>query len=176
MRVTVTEIPASLPAYDRHDWKHWTDANGDCQDARNEALIAESRGTISYRTERRCRVSGGEWLAPYTGTVVTDPSKLDVDHMVPLGNAHISGAWRWTAHQREQYANYLDDPQHLIAVTARTNRTRSERLETGKPGLLVPVRHRLDHHDVHPDGADRDSGGPDQRHEARQVAELFLAA
>ena len=50
----------------------------------------------------------GEWLAPYSDTVVVDPGKLDVDHMVPLGNAHDSGAWNWSANRREQYANYLD--------------------------------------------------------------------
>ena len=127
LRVTVSAVPATLPDYDRHDWKHWTDADGDCQDARNEVLVAESRGTISFRTDRRCRVAAGQWLAPYTGTVVTDPSKLDVDHMVPLGNAHHSGAWEWSAERREQYANYLDDPQHLIAVTASANRSKGAR-------------------------------------------------
>ena len=72
-------------------------------------------------------MTSGEWLAPYTGTVVTDPGKLDIDHMVPLGNAHASGAWHWSANHRERYANYLDDPQHLIAVTASANRSKGAR-------------------------------------------------
>ena len=96
-------------------------------DARQEVLVAESRTTVSYKTDRGCRVSAGQWLEPYTGTVVTDPSTLDVDHMVPLGNAHASGAWRWSPERREQYANYLDDPQHLIAVTASANRSKGAR-------------------------------------------------
>ena len=102
--------------------KQWTD--GDCQDARNETPIAESRVAVSYRSDRRCRVSASEWLAPYTGTVVTDPSQPDINHMVPLGNARTSGASNWSANQRERYANYLDDPQHLIAVTASANRSK----------------------------------------------------
>ena len=127
LRVTVSAVPATLPDYDRQDWKHWTDADRDCQDARNEVLIAESRTAVAYRTDRKCRVTTGEWLAPYTNTVVNDPGKLDVDHMVPLGNAHSSGAWSWSVEQRELYANYLDDPQHLIAVTASANRSKGAR-------------------------------------------------
>ena len=123
----MSAIPSNLPTYDRHDWKHWTDSDGDCQDARQEVLVAESQTTVSYRTDRRCRVTTGQWLAPYTNTVVTDPGKLDVDHMVPLGNAHLSGAWRWNAAQREQYANHLADPQHLIAVTRSANRSKGAR-------------------------------------------------
>ena len=91
--MTVSAVPATLPDYDRQDWKHWTDADRDCQDARNEVLIAESRTAVDFRTDRKCRVAAGEWLAPYSNTVVVDPGKLDVDHMVPLGNAHDSGAW-----------------------------------------------------------------------------------
>ena len=127
LRVTVSAVPATLPDYDRNDWKQWTDADRDCQDARNEVLIAESQTTVAYRTDRKCRVAAGEWLAPYTNTIVTDPGRLDVDHMVPLGNAHDSGAWQWSANQREQYANYLEDPQHLIAVTASANRSKGAR-------------------------------------------------
>ena len=127
LRVTVSAVPATLPDYDRHDWKQWTDADRDCQDARNEVLIAESRTAVAYRTDRKCRVTTGEWLAPYSNTVVVDPGKLDVDHMVPLGNAHDSGAWQWSANRREQYANYLEDPQHLIAVTASANRSKGAR-------------------------------------------------
>ncbi len=127
LRVTVSAIPSNLPTYDRHDWNHWTDADGDCQDARQEVLVAESQTRVGFRTDRKCRVDSGRWLAPYTSTLVTDPSKLDIDHMVPLGNAHLSGAWNWSDAQRERYANHLADPQHLIAVTAGANRSKGAR-------------------------------------------------
>ena len=127
LRVTIAEVPSNLPDYDRHDSKQWTDADGDCQNARNEVLIAESQTRVAYRTDRKCRVAAGEWLAPYSNPIVTDPGRLDVDHMVPLGNAHDSGAWQWSANRREQYANYLDDPQHLMAVTASANRSKDAR-------------------------------------------------
>ena len=127
LQITIAPVPGNLPAYNRYDWKHWTDADGDCQDARQEVLVAESLATPSFKSDRRCRVTSGQWLAPFTGTVVTDPGKLDIDHMVPLGNAHRSGAWEWTAERKRLYANYLADPQHLIAVTASANRSKGAR-------------------------------------------------
>ena len=124
LRVNVAAVPAGLPTYDRDDWKHWIDQDGDCQDTRQEVLVTESTTEVAYRTDRRCRVTTGRWLAPYSGTVITDPGNLDVDHMVPLAKAHESGAWDWLAERKELYANYLDQPDHLIAVTARANRSK----------------------------------------------------
>jgi hypothetical protein len=53
--------------------------------------------------------------------IVTDASRLDIAHLVPLAKAWHSGAHAWTADQREAYANDLDEPRALVAVTARTN-------------------------------------------------------
>ena len=47
-----------------------------------------------------------------------------MDHMVPLANTLASGAWNWSAEQRERYANHLEDPQYLIAVTGSANRSK----------------------------------------------------
>ena len=127
LQVTIAHAPVNLPRYDRGDWKHWTDDDRDCQDARQEVLVAESLITTTFQTDRRCRVEAGQWLAPYSAITVTDPGELDIDHMVPLRNAHDSGAWAWTPERKRLYANYLDDPQHLIAVTARANRSKGAR-------------------------------------------------
>ena len=123
----MAETPGALPVYSRDDWRHWTDKDGDCQDTRNEVLAAESLSDVTYRSDRRCRVESGQWLAPYSGTAVAVPGDLDIDHMVPLANAHRSGAWQWSPERKRLYANYLDDPSHLIAVTARANRSKGAR-------------------------------------------------
>ena len=124
MSVVVADLESGLPRYDRGDWRHWADVDGDCQDTRQEVLIAESSITVTFTDERSCRVATGMWKGPYTGELVEDPRKLDVDHMVPLANAHLSGGYQWSAERKELYANSLSYPGHLVAATAAANRAK----------------------------------------------------
>ncbi len=119
--------PRDVPPYDRSQWRLWTDADGDCQNTRQEVLIAESVVPVWFTNSQQCTVAGGRWIDPYSGTVVTTPSALDIDHMVPLANAYYSGAWTWGAARREAYANNLAYPDHLIAVTSSANRSKGDK-------------------------------------------------
>ena len=116
MVITVAPIPADIPEYDRGDWKHWVDADGDCQDARQEVLIAESLVEVTFETDRKCRVETGRWFGAFTGVYTGDPGDLDIDHLVPLKNAHLSGGWIWDADMREEYANYLNQSQGGMCI------------------------------------------------------------
>ena len=122
--ITIAPIPPNIPEYSRSEWKHWTDEDGDCQDARQEVLIAESLVSVTYETDRECRVETGQWWAPHLGHFLENPSHIDVDHHVPLKNAHLSGGWQWDADRKEEYANYLEDPDHLVAISSRHNRSK----------------------------------------------------
>lgn len=124
MKIKVSELRDDTPSYDRREWRHWMDEDRDCQDARQEVLIAESTIEVTYTDGDRCRVQEGHWVGPYTGAEVTDPGDLDIDHMVPLANTHRSGGWRWTKEKKSAYANSLVDPGHLVATTARANRSK----------------------------------------------------
>ena len=123
--------------YDRDDWKHWVDADGDCQNTRAEVLIDESQAPVTFTpASSGCTVATGIWEGPYTGQAFTQASDVDVDHMVPLKNAHDSGGWAWSATRKRDYANDFANPQHLIAVDDGTNQSKGARgPEAWKPPL-----------------------------------------
>jgi hypothetical protein len=83
VQLLVREIPADLPGYARGDWRHWIDADRDCQNTRHEVLVEESLIAPTFKAADECQVSSGQWLGLFSGTTVTEASKLDVDHMVP---------------------------------------------------------------------------------------------
>ena len=113
--------------YDRGDWgSGWSDADGDCQDTRQEVLIEESVSPVILE-DGGCRVAIGLWFGAFTGRNYDDPGGLDVDHFVPLANAHRSGGWAWDRDTKRAYANDLEDPGHLIAVSSSANRSKGAR-------------------------------------------------
>ncbi|MFE7535160.1 HNH endonuclease family protein [Streptomyces rhizosphaericola] len=114
----------SREGYQRTSFKHWVDADKDSCNTRMEVLIAESR--VEPTVADRCRVVAGEWYSYYDGVTLTAPGGLDIDHTVPLAEAWDSGASGWTAARREAYANDLGADRSLVAVTARSNRSKSD--------------------------------------------------
>ncbi len=128
---SVATVPAGLVIaeeidvpYDRDDWhKRWLDEDRDCQSARTEVLIEESLENPALSADG-CKVLSGLWHDPYTGKTFTDPRNLDIDHVVPLKEAHESGGALWTDERRRAYANHLGNPNHLIAVSAGANRSK----------------------------------------------------
>jgi hypothetical protein len=115
--------PAFVPPYSRGFFGDWTDADHDCRDTRAEVLTTESRTPATGG----CTIVTGDWVDAYTGRRVDRASALDVDHRVPLANAWVSGAWAWPAERRVQYANDLEDPEHLVAVSSVANRAKGDR-------------------------------------------------
>ncbi len=123
-QLTISEISSSIPEYDRDDWNHWIDENGDCQNTRHEVLIEESFETVTYTNDTYCLVSTGKWFGSYTGQYYYNASELDIDHFIPLKNAHQSGGYNWSSAKKEEFANYRLDPDNLIAVNLSANRSK----------------------------------------------------
>ncbi|MGI5414018.1 HNH endonuclease family protein [Streptomyces chartreusis] len=129
----LTDAVASLPValesrdgYDRNKFRHWNtgDDPADGCNTRAEVLLHESVDPPAVGAG--CRLSGGSWWSYYDATVVTSAGSLDIDHMVPLAEAWDSGASAWTAQRREAYANDQGAEASLVAVTARTNRSKAD--------------------------------------------------
>ena len=122
----MSNAPAPVD-YDRDDWgSNWSDDDGDCISTRHEVLIVESLDPVGLSASG-CTVTGGRWFAAFTGTYVENPSSLDIDHFVPLANAHDSGGWVWSAGTKSSFYNDLSDQQHLIAVTDSANSSKGSR-------------------------------------------------
>jgi hypothetical protein len=111
---------ATMRGYSRAKFPHWRSAGSNC-DVRDTVLKRD--GTKVKLSG--CNVVAGTWVSLYDGDKIADPSKVDIDHMVPLANAWRSGAGAWTTKQREDFANDLDDPQ-LVAVSASSNRSKGD--------------------------------------------------
>jgi hypothetical protein len=94
---------------------HWIDEDGDCQNARAEVLIVESRQPVS--PAGGCTVTSGDRFDPYSWTLASD---RDVDHVVALQNSHLSGGYAWGAAKKQAYANDMSEPDQLIAVEGQS--------------------------------------------------------
>ena len=116
--------PEHPTGYLRTLFIHWIDADQDGCSTRNEVLIAESRTTARRGTG--CFVTGS-WRSAYDGVTTTTASRFDIDHVVALKEAWDSGAWDWTSARRKSYANDLGDWRSLRAVSAASNRSKSEK-------------------------------------------------
>ncbi|MCB1880150.1 MAG: HNH endonuclease [Gammaproteobacteria bacterium] len=110
-------------AYDRADYPHWSDLDDDGLDTREEILVRDSLIDVTYN-ENGKKVESGLWVCRYTGQVIRDPSALDVDHLVALGEIDAAGANLWPEDQREAFAN---DPDNLVAVAAGSNRSKRDK-------------------------------------------------
>ncbi|KPI06576.1 hypothetical protein OV450_3688, partial [Actinobacteria bacterium OV450] len=127
--------------YQRTSFKHWNagDIPTDGCNTRNEVLLAEAIKATTLGA--RCALTGGTWWSCYDDTTVTGASGFDTDHMVPLAEAWDSGACAWTPARREAYATDQGQAGSLIAVTARSNRSKADRDPSTwlPPGTRRPV-------------------------------------
>ncbi|KAF9530097.1 hypothetical protein CPB83DRAFT_200303 [Crepidotus variabilis] len=120
---------SNSPAYNRDLFKTWDIISGTC-DTRETVL---KRDGTSVVTDSSCKATSGHWVSPYDGVATTLASDLDIDHVVPLKEAWVSGARTWTDAQREAFANDLTRPQ-LVAVTDNLNQSKGDK----DPAQWVP--------------------------------------
>jgi hypothetical protein len=111
---------AGMQGYSRDRFSHWLTVDG-CS-ARQTVL---TRDGDDVEVGDDCQPTSGTWYSPFDGQTFTDPSDIDIDHMVPLANSWRTGAADWDDDRRADFANDLDTPQ-LIAVSASSNRAKGD--------------------------------------------------
>ncbi|KAF9005225.1 hypothetical protein BDQ17DRAFT_1354072 [Cyathus striatus] len=116
------EAESNSPAYSRDYFNHWITISGACN-TRETVLKRDGTNVV---TNSACSATSGNWVSPYDGVATTLASDLDIDHVVPLKEAWVSGARTWTAAQREAFANDLTRPQ-LAAVTDNLNQAKGDK-------------------------------------------------
>jgi len=127
---TVAEVNDG--SYDRGDWRHWVPVSGDPRwrpwvgdrtgcDTREAVLI---RDGWKVRTGEGCRITAGAWRTRYDNRRHTSPESIQIDHLVPLKEAHQSGAANWPAAKKERFAN---DPRNVVASTGSLNAAKGDK-------------------------------------------------
>ena len=119
---------APMTGYDRDRFgQAWLDADRNGCDTRNDILRRDLRPFTLAAGTHGCVVLSGVLADPYTNTRIDfvrgESYSVDIDHVVALGNAWASGAWRFDIRTRAAMAN---DPLNLLAVDAGENRSKSD--------------------------------------------------
>lgn len=115
-----------------------TDGHNGC-DARNDVLRRDLSAVRLKTGTHGCVVASGRLVDPYTGRVIVfergaSSSKVQVDHVVALGDAWVKGGQALTRDQRISLAN---DPLNLLAVDGPTN---SAKRDSDAASWLPPNR------------------------------------
>ncbi len=107
----------------------WTDIEGDGCDQRNQVLARDMPDETYRRGKRKCLVSTGHLHDPYTGKDIAfrrgnkSSEAVQIDHVVALANAWVSGADRLEPKVLLRLAN---DPLNLLAVDGPTNQSKGD--------------------------------------------------
>lgn len=120
---------AARTGYAREQYgQAWFDADRNGCDTRNDILRRDLSDARFEAGRRDCVVEAGRLKDLYTGAEIVFErgagSTLDIDHVVALADAWVTGAAEWKPERRVALAN---DPLNLLAVSAAANRSKGDR-------------------------------------------------
>lgn len=99
----------------------WKDFDKDKCDERQDTL-SRDMSKVKFKDRKKCTVRSGTLQDSYTGKRINwkvNSGSVDIDHVVALKNAWISGGQKLSQAQRQSLAN---DPLNLMASSASANR------------------------------------------------------
>lgn len=89
------------------------------------------RDAEEVEVEEDCTVTSGVWIDPYEGFEVTDPSDIDIEHVVPTSGHYAVGGRDATQDERVEFAHA---PIVLVVSHYSTNRSKGDQgPESWKP-------------------------------------------
>jgi hypothetical protein len=142
-RLVLRPRPRGTEGYDRDAFgSDWVDTDGNGCNQRDDVLLRDAiPGSTKVQQQGSCDhdVVAGTWHDPYTDktlhfTDLKDLSQaeaIQIDHVVPLAEAWVSGARHWSEDRRVAFANDLDE---LKAVDGPTNMSKGD----GDPAAWRP--------------------------------------
>lgn len=125
---------APMTGYDRSQFgPAWKDVDRNGCDTRNDILRRDLKGVSFKPGTRGCVVASGTLDDPYTGKQIAfvrgpQSSKVQIDHVVALGNVWVSGGQKLSPDQKAAIAN---DPLNLLAVDGPANMAKSDKDASG---------------------------------------------
>lgn len=125
---------APMTGYDRSQFgPAWKDVDRNGCDTRNDILRRDLKGVSFKPGTRGCVVASGTLDDPYTGKQIAfvrgpQSSKVQIDHVVALGNVWVSGGQKLSPDQKAAIAN---DPLNLLAVDGPANMQKSDKDASG---------------------------------------------
>jgi len=134
-RLAVRPRPRGTEGYLRDAFgSDWVDTDDNGCNQRDDVLLRDAvLGTTRVQQQGSCDhdVLAGTWHDPYTGRTLrftdlkdlSQAESIQIDHVVPLAEAWVSGARRWSRERREVFANDLAE---LLAVDGPTNISKSD--------------------------------------------------
>ncbi|MFJ2145741.1 HNH endonuclease family protein [Glutamicibacter sp. NPDC087831] len=104
----------------------WKDFDKDKCDERQNTL-SRDMSKVKFKDRKKCTLASGTLHDSYTGKRINWKVKsgsVDIDHVVSLKNAWISGGQKLSQAQRQALAN---DPLNLMAADASANRQKGDK-------------------------------------------------
>jgi hypothetical protein len=102
----------SLADYKRENWRHWSDLDKDGLNTRQEILMRDFDMNNQF------------WITPYLKKEVRNAGSIDIDHIVPLKEAYLSGGKNWSKEEKEKFAN---DEENLTVSYLSANRKKGSK-------------------------------------------------
>lgn len=123
------QLPVPKEPYDRK--KHFGDwivdpRNGNCLNTRGVVLVRDSLSPVATDPFNRCLIAKGNWFDPYSHSSFKVSGDVQIDHVVPLKHAYISGGFKWDARVKCLYTNYRGFRDHLLVVKGSENMKKSD--------------------------------------------------